>query len=328
MFSVNNPCQRPTFGASLANCRRIGNQSTIKPSHPSSIFSPSVINMFWAVVFFSVMNATIKGVEDLPTMEIVFFRCVISILFSVFWLRHVKVPYKGTHTLLLVGRGLAGTTALYFFFLSIQNMPLASAVTIGYTSPIFTALLAVLFLKEKMRPVQWLFFGLSFLGVAALKGFDERISWLYLGLGLLAAAMSGVAYVLVRSLSGKEHPLVVVFYFQLVGTVVGGIFCLFEFKMPQGWDWLLLLATGACAHFGQIYLTLALQGEKAGVVSSLNFLGAIFATIFGILFFKEHLTMGNVLAMLLVVAGVLLNIWTNARGSTGIRRWVANLLSK
>lgn len=123
------------------------------------------------------MNATIKGVENLPTMEIVFFRCVFSILFSVFWLRHVKVPYKGTHTLLLVGRGLAGTTALYFFFLSIQNMPLASAVTIGYTSPIFTALLAVLFLKEKMRPVQWLFFGVSFLGVAALKGFDERVWW-------------------------------------------------------------------------------------------------------------------------------------------------------
>jgi len=285
--------------------------------------------MFWAVVFFSVMNATIKGVEGLPTMEIVFFRCVFSILFSTFWLRHIKVSWQGTHTLLLIGRGLAGTTALYFFFLSIQHMPLASAVTIGYTSPIFTALLAVLFLKEKMRPIQWLFFGLSFVGVAALKGFDERVSWLYLGLGLVAAAMSGVAYVLVRSLSGKEHPLVVVFYFQLVGTVVGGLFTLFNFQMPHGWDWLFLIITGACAHFGQVYLTLALQGEKAGVVSSLNFLGAIFATIFGIVFFKEHLTMGNVLAILLVVAGVLLNIWVNTKGGTfGIRRWVANLLSR
>jgi drug/metabolite transporter (DMT)-like permease len=285
--------------------------------------------MFWAVVFFALMNATIKGVEGLPTMEIVFFRCVVSILFSSFWLNMISVKWRGTHTLQLVARGLAGTTALYFFFLTIQHMPLASAVTIGYTSPIFTALLAVLFLKEKMRPVQWLFFGVSFLGVVALKGFDERISWLYLGVGLAAAAMSGIAYVLVRSLSGKEHPLVVVFYFQLVGTLVGGFFTLFNFTMPQGWDWLLLIATGAFAHFGQVYLTLALQGEKVGVVSSLNFLGAIFATIFGILFFHEHLTLGNVLAMLLVIAGVLLNIWVNKRGgSFGIRRWVANLLSK
>ena len=284
--------------------------------------------MFWAVLFFSVMNATVKGVEGLPTMEIVFFRCVFSIVFSVFWLKKISVKWRGTHTLQLVGRGLAGTTALYFFFLTIQNMPLASAVTVGYTSPIFTALLAVLFLKEKMRPVQWLFFGVSFLGVAALKGFDERVSWLYLGVGLLAAVMSGVAYVLVRSLSGKEHPMVVVFYFQLVGTIVGGLFTLFNFKMPHGTDWLLLLATGACAHFGQVYLTLALQGEKVGVVSSINFLGAIFATIFGLLFFHEHLALGNVLAILLVVAGVLLNIWVSVRGGSGIRRWVANLLSR
>ena len=186
----------------------------------------------------------------------------------------------------------------------------------------------MLFLNEKMKPVQWLFFGLSFLGVVALKGFDPRVTWLYLGLGLLAAAMSGVAYVLVRSLTGKEHPLVVVFYFQMVGTVVGGLFCLFDFKLPQGWEWLLLLAVGLCAHFGQVNLTLAIQGEKVGTISSLNFLGAIFATFFGWLFFREHLTLGNVLAMLLVIAGVLLNIWANARGGTGVRRWVTNLLTK
>ncbi|MBI5915551.1 MAG: DMT family transporter [Bacteroidetes bacterium] len=278
--------------------------------------------------FFSVMNAFAKKLEGFPVMEIVFFRCVVSILLSFFWLKKVSVSWRGSHTLQLIGRGLAGTAALYFFFLTIQKMPLASAVTIGYTSPIFTALLATLFLGEKMRTTQWLFFGLSFLGVAALKGFDPRVTWLYLGLGLLAAAMSGVAYVLVRSLSGKEHPLVVVFYFQLVGTVVGGAFCLFDYKPPQGEDWLLLLGVGLCAHFGQVNLTRAIQGEKVGVISSLNFLGAIYATVFGWLFFREHLTLGNGLAMLLVIAGVLLNIWANARGGTGIRRWVANLLSK
>ncbi|MCF8245688.1 MAG: DMT family transporter [Saprospiraceae bacterium] len=284
--------------------------------------------MFWAVVFFAVMNVCAKGLTDFPAMEIVFFRCVVSILLSFFWLKQVSVSWKGSHTLQLIGRGLAGTTALYFFFLTIQKMPLASAVTIGYTSPIFTAILAVLFLKEKMKPLQWLFFGVSFLGVVALKGFDPRVTWLFLGLGLIAAAMSGVAYVLVRSLTGKEHPLVVVFYFQLVGTVVGGLFTIFNFKMPQSWDWLLLLAVGLCAHFGQVNLTLAIQGEKVGTISSLNFLGAIFATFFGWLLFNEHLTIGNILAMLLVIAGVLLNIWASAREGAGIRRWVANLLSK
>lgn len=284
--------------------------------------------MFWAVFFFALMNAAAKGLDGYPVMEVVFFRCLLSSFISFFWLKKIGVSPKGSHTLQLVGRGLAGTTALYFFFLTIQKMPLASAVTISYTSPIFTALLATMFLGEKMRPLQWLFFGVSFLGVAALKGFDERVSWAFLSLGLAAAALSGVAYVLVRSLSGKEHPMVVVFYFQLVGTVVGGLFSLSHFKMPHGNDWLLLLTVALAAHFGQVHLTRALQGEKVGIVSSLNFLGAIYASFFGWLFFGEHLTPVNGLAMLLVIAGVLLNIWVARSGSTGIRRWVANLLSR
>jgi drug/metabolite transporter (DMT)-like permease len=284
--------------------------------------------MLWAVFFFSVMNACAKAVAHLPPMEIVFFRCIISVLLSVFWLRNVPLPGLGKHTWQLVGRGLAGTAALYLFFLTIQNMPLASAVTIGYTSPVFTALLAVLLLKEKSHPLQWMFFALSFAGVAALKGFDERVSWFYLGMGLLAAVGSGLAYVLVRSLKDKAHPLVVVFYFQLVGSVVGGLFTLVNYVHPQGWDWLILLTIGLTAHFGQVNLTHAIQGEKVGVISSLNFLGAIFAAVFGWLFFREHITFWNLIAMALVVAGVLLNIWVNAKGAVGIRRFVANLLSK
>ncbi|MEK7256300.1 MAG: DMT family transporter, partial [Bacteroidota bacterium] len=293
-----------------------------------SILNSSVRQMFWAVVCFSLMNVAAKALPGIPVMEIVFFRCVVSIILSFWWLRRVSVSWRGSHTIQLLGRGLAGTTALYLFFLTIQKMPLATAVTLGYTSPIFTAILAVIFLKEKMKPVQWLMFGVSFLGVLALKGFDERVSWLFLAMGLSAAFLSGVAYVLVRSLKDKEHPLVVVFYFQLVGTLVGGGFSLVNFKTPQGWEWALLLAIGLLAHFGQVFLTKAIQGEKVGVVSSLNFLGAIFATFFGWLLFHEKITLGNIAAMATVIAGVLMNIWLNAQGGKRLRRFVANLLTK
>lgn len=205
-------------------------------------------------------------------------------------------------------------------------MPLASAVTVQYLSPFFTAILAIIFLREKIKPVQWFFFAISFAGVLALKGLDERISWLYLFIGLTSAMLAGVAYTFVRSLSGREHPLVIVFYFQVVGTLLGGFFSLYEFKMPTLSELAILVGVGTFAHFAQVLLTKALQGEKAGIITSLNFFGAVYAAIFGWLLFGEHVTIGNLLAMSLIIAGVLLNITVNAGRGQRLWRFLANLM--
>ena len=286
--------------------------------------------MSWAVVLFAGMNLCAKGLSNVPAMEIVFFRCAISIILTFYWLKKVNAHGAGSpeNRLRLWGRGLSGTVALFLFFVTVQKLPLATAVTIQYLSPVFTAILAMLFLGEKLRRVQWFFFALSFAGIVLLKGFDDRISWLYLGLGMLSAFLAGVAYVFVRSLSGREHPLVVVFYFQIVGTLLGGSFTALNFKMPQYWEWLLLGGVGFLAHFAQVNLTKAIQGEKVGIISSLNFFGAIYASIFGWLLFNENVTWANVLAMGLVISGVLLNIWTNAGGDRRLRRFVVNLLNR
>ncbi|MFQ5448194.1 MAG: DMT family transporter [Saprospiraceae bacterium] len=285
--------------------------------------------MLWAVFFFAGMNLCVKGLH-LPAMEIVFIRCAISLVITLWLLRKIAVLPMGRrdNCWRLWGRGLSGTTALFLFFLTVQKLPLATAVTIQYLSPIFTAMLAMLFLKEKLKPEQWLFFAISFAGVALLKGFDERVSWLYLGIGLLAAFLAGVAYVFVRSMSGREHPLVIVFYFQMVGTVLGGSFTLAKYQLPAGWEWLLLLGVGLFAHIAQVKLTKAIQGEKAGVITSLNFLGAIYASIFGWILFREKVTLANVFAMSLVITGVLLNIVVNAGRGQRVRRFVTNLLTR
>jgi len=306
------------------------NNIIIKRLITGNYLTPSILQMMWAVLLFGGMNLCAKGLSAVPAMEIVFFRCAISIVITFFWLKQLGILWAGgrENRFRLWGRGIAGTLALFLFFLTIQKLPLATAVTIQYLSPVFTAILAMVFLGEKLRRVQWLFFALSIAGIVLLKGFDPRISWLYLGLGVLSALLSGVAYVFVRSLSGREHPLVVVFYFQMVGVLLGGSFTAVNFKMPQGWEWLLLLGVGLLAHFAQVNLTKALQGEKAGIISSLNFFGAIYAAIFGWLLFHENITWGNVAAIGLVITGVLLNIWTHAGGDRRLRRFVANLLNR
>ena len=251
----------------------------------------------------------------MPAMEVVFFRCLVSLVLSYFWLRSLKIHWRGKpeNFWRLIGRGTAGGIALYLFFLTVQKMPLATAVTIQYLSPIFTAIIAMIFLGEKLKPVQWLFFAISFVGAAMLKGFDDRVSWLYLGLGLLSSLLAGVAYNFVRSLSGREHPLVIVFYLQIIGVVMGAAFSFSDFHWPSSTEWLLLLLVGLTAYFAQVQLTKAIQGERVGIITSLVYVGAIYASIFGWVLFDEIVTWGNILAMGLIITGVLLNIWMNKK---------------
>lgn len=241
-------------------------------------------------------------------MESVFFRCLISMLFCFAIIYHRGLDWKGSNRLMLMARGLAGTTAVYTFFVTIQHMPLASAVTIQYTSPIFTTLIAALVLKERVKPIQLFFFALSFTGVLIIKGFDTSVNIWYLILGIFSALSSGIAYNLVRSLKEKEDPIVIVLHFQLVGVLIGFIGCLFQWQTPLGTDWIYLILTGVLTQLGQTNLTKALQTERVAITSSLNYLGILYALIFGILFFNESYILSTIIGIALVVAGVILNI--------------------
>lgn len=141
-----------------------------------------------------------------------------------------------------------------------------------------------------------------------IKGFDSHIPVGYFLLGLFSAFTSGIAYNLVRSLKEKEHPIVIVLHFQLVGTVIGLIGCFFDWRLPQGTDWIYLLTIGILTQLGQVNLTKSLQAERIAITSSLNYLGILYAIAFGIFFFGESYTTSIIAGIILVVGGVLLNI--------------------
>src|SRR5690606_36950849 len=121
------------------------------------------------------------------------------------------------------------------FFITLQKLPLASAVTIQYLSPIFTAIIAIFMLGERMRKLQWVFFGLAFIGVAIMKGFDERVSITYMLFGVASAFFAGAAYNCIRIVKDTDHPLVVVFYFPLIATPIMLILSLQDWITPIGW---------------------------------------------------------------------------------------------
>ncbi|MEO8043847.1 MAG: DMT family transporter [Spartobacteria bacterium] len=281
-----------------------------EPALPNGarLLSSGVRNMLVATLAFATMNVFVKQLDRIPAMEIVFFRCLVSGMICGVEIARRRLDWKGNNHALLIARGTFGTLALFAFFVTVQNMHLATAVTIQYLSPIFTALIGVFVLREMVPARQWFFYGIAFAGVFVLKGFDSRVSMFYLLLGIGSAFCAGIAYNLVRRLREREDPIVVVFQFQLVGITAGLVYILFRWRTPSGWEWFYLIMCGVLTQVGQICLTNALQSERIAKVAVLNYIGLVYALIFSVTIFGESYTAQTVLGISMVVAGVLLAV--------------------
>ncbi|REE01067.1 DMT family transporter [Marinoscillum furvescens] len=270
--------------------------------------SKGVRYMLVATFMFTLMKVCVKLVPHIPAIEVILFRSLISLVISVYYLRKQRVSVWGNNKPILVLRGATGAVALITYFSLIQQIPLATMSTLQYLAPIFTAILGIFLVKEKVRPWQWVFFAVSFAGVLVVRGFDDRISLLHLGMGIGASLFMGLAYNFIRMLKTSEHPLVIIFYFPLVLLPIAGVWSAMVWVQPQGWDWLVLLAVGLCTQIAQFFMTKSYQSEELSKVSILNYIGLIYALLFGWVLFDETFNLMTYLGMALVIAGVALNV--------------------
>lgn len=270
-----------------------------------------------ATISYALMNVCVKFIFHIPVMEVVFFRCLVCLIASYAHLKIIRQPIWGKNKGALILRGVFGTISLTAFFFTLQRIPLASAVTIQYLSPVFTIILATFIVKEKTNPLQYLFFLISFLGVLLIKGFDSRISFLDVSVGVLSAFCSGLSYNLIRKTAKTEHPMVVVFYFPMVALPFALLGTYFDFEMPVGNDWLFLLMTGVFTQLGQTFMTMALQQEKASGIVNLQYTGVIFSILFGFFIFNETYPILSFAGMLLIISGIIFNFFYTRRRTKG-----------
>ncbi len=268
----------------------------------------SVQSMLLAGIFFALMNVSVKFIPHIPAIEIILFRSLFSLIFSYAILKQQKVPVFGNNKKLLVLRGVVGSVGLITFFYTLQKIPLASAVTIQYLSPIFTTILGVFLVKERVKPIQFLFFAISFAGVLVVQGFDSRVNLFYAAIGVTSAIFSGLAYNVIRKLKNTEHPLVIIFYFPLVTLPIATVVSYFTWVQPVGWDWAILLWIGICTQTAQYFMTVAYQNANVAKVSSMTYLGLLYALFFGFLLFGETFGAMSYVGMGLVLLGILLNL--------------------
>ena len=266
--------------------------------------------MIWAGLTFAMMNVAVKLLPGIPSAEIVFFRAMVSLVVSAYFVRRKRIPYFGNNKRVLLLRGLFGTTALMLFFYTIQVLPLASAMVIHYLSPIFTALIAHFFLKERLKLNQFFFFIVSFAGIIMMKGFDERLDWVDVIAGIGAALLSGGAYNCIRRLKFSEDSHVIILYFPMVAFPITLAYTL----LGPGWvtpnlnELGLLVLIGVLTQIAQYFLTRAYQSEMANKVAAVSNLGVIYALAVGYFLFSETYSVLTIVGMLMVVSGVIFNV--------------------
>lgn len=263
--------------------------------------------MLISTLAFACMNAIVKHLTHINAFQIVFFRSVSSLFFTFGFLLKNKIPLLGNKRKLLVLRGLVGVTSMTLFFMSTKYLPIGTAVSLRYMAPIFAAVFAIFFLKEHIKPLQWLFFTMAFAGVLILKGFDSDLNAYGLILIIISAVFSGLVYIVISKIGKGDHPVVVVNYFMVISTVLGGLLSINNWINPQGMEWLMLGSLGLFGYFGQVYMTKAFQIASTNQVAPLKYLEVIFTLLLGVLLFSEVYTLYSLLGIAMIICGLVLN---------------------
>jgi drug/metabolite transporter (DMT)-like permease len=125
---------------------------------------------------------------------------------------------------------------------------------------------------------------------------------------LLSALFSGIAYVSVIKLRSTEHPLNIVIYFPMLSIPIMLIWCMFDFVLPEGIDWIYLLLLGIFTQIAQLLLTKALMYGNVEVVSPFQYLGSIYAILLGYYIFDEKLSYIAIAGIALIIVGVISNV--------------------
>jgi drug/metabolite transporter (DMT)-like permease len=264
--------------------------------------------MLISTLAFACMNITVKYLDNISAFQIVFFRSASSLVFTFGFLFKNKIRVIGNNNKLLILRGLVGVTSMTLFFMSVKYLAVGTAVSLRYLAPIFAAIFAIIFLKERIKPVQWLFFIMAFSGVLVLKGLDSNLNITGLILVLISSVFSGLVYVILSKIGSSEHPVVVVNYFMITATIVGAILSIGNWVNPIGVEWLFLFGLGVFGYFGQVYMTKAFQTAATNQVAPIKYVEVIFTLFLGIFWFGEIYTFWSILGIALIIGGLVLNI--------------------
>ena len=267
---------------------------------------------------FSLMAVCVKEVSTygIPVLQIIAARAIVSLIISYLDIKRKGISVWGNDKGLLIARGVAGSFALICVYFVVTTLPLAEATLIQYLYPAFTAIIALIFLKEHLHISSILCISLSLIGLLIMinpdMSFTEgfALPWFNVFIGLLGALGTAVAYVLVKRLSKNEDSSVIIFYFPLIALPLSIILPGESFVIPDVPALILLLLVGVFTQVGQVGLTKAFASELVSKATAYSYVQIIFSIIFGWILFAEIPSFWTWIGGIFIVSGILINtLW-------------------
>ena len=207
-----------------------------------------------------------------------------------------------------LGRAVAQYGAQYFWFLGLTLIPLTQVVSIEFTMPIWTAILAMTLLGEKMTTRRALSIVLGLAGVAIIV--RPEFSGANIGqVAMLVAAVAiSISVTLTKSLTRTDHVVTITFWMLFAQSVIGLIPACYVWTSPRAelWPWLVVVAF--CGMYSQYCLSQAMRYAEATTIVSMDFLRVPLSALLGWVMFAEHLDVFTFLGAAAILAGNLLNL--------------------
>jgi len=276
-----------------------------------------ILFMLLASFSFAFMGGFAKVVsQTLPPVEVTFFRNIFGVVLVGLSIWKVPLKQTGGKPLLLLFRGSMGFAALLAYFYIMAHIPLGEAVTYNKTSPIFVAIFAYLFLNEKLHKSALLAIVIGFVGIVLVAQPEGGSFDKYDILGIFSGIGAALAYTSIRELRKYYDTRAIVMSFMGVGTVAPLLLMLatpyvevseeFDwmfavFVMPQGLEWVYVIAVGLFATMSQLLMTKAYELTKAGIVGTISYSNIVFAVIIGVILGDSIPDIWTTLGIILVI---------------------------
>ena len=271
-----------------------------------------VLYMVGATIVFAMSSATSKWlVATYPVGEVLFTRAGVSLIACALFI----LPQTGLavfHTNRRrdhVMRSLSQTFSQTCLIIAFSLMPLASAVAINFSSPLFTTLIAILLLNEKVGFARWFALIVGFLGVLIVTnpGADTfQVGALF---ALANAMIYGSVTAAVRGMTATESAETLLMYQLLLITIFFSLMLPFGFIMPTAWDAGWMLFNGLTNAIGQYWWTRALHLAPASAVTPFFYLSLIWAALLGYVVWGDLPTVGLLVGSAVVVGSGLFLLW-------------------